>query len=165
MRVHVGTSGYNYPEWRGTFYPEDFPAKQMFAFYAERFRTVEINYTFYRMPTPKTTTAWLNQAPDGFTYTLKAPQKITHIRRLKEAGDELAFFCDSARVLGPHLGSLLFQLPPNLKCDVTRLETFLGAMPPDVRACLRVPSRFVAERGRLRDPRREERGARHRGLR
>ena len=133
MRVHVGTSGYNYPEWRGSFYPEAFPAKQMFAHYAERFRTVEINYTFYRMPTAKTTTAWLEQAPAGFTYTLKAPQKITHIRRLKEASDELAFFCDSARVLGPHLGSLLFQLPPNLKCDTARLETFLASMPADMR--------------------------------
>lgn len=133
MRVHVGTSGYNYPAWRGTFYPDTLPAKQMFAFYAERFRTVEINYTFYRMPTAKTTTAWRDQAPAGFTYTLKAPQKITHIRRLKDAADELAFFCDSARVLGPNLGSLLFQLPPNLKCDAARLETFLASMPADVR--------------------------------
>jgi uncharacterized protein YecE (DUF72 family) len=134
MRVHVGTSGYNYPEWRGTFYPDALPAKQMFPFYADRFRTVEINYTFYRMPTVKTTSAWRDQAPAGFTYTLKAPQKITHIRRLKEAGDELAFFCESARVLGPHLGALLFQLPPNLKCDAARLEVFLAGMPPDVRA-------------------------------
>lgn len=134
MRVHVGTSGYNYTEWRGSFYPEDFPTRQMFAYYAERFRTVEINYTFYRMPTAKTTTAWLNQAPPGFTYTLKAPQRITHILRLKDAGEQLAFFCDSARVLGPHLATLLFQLPPHFRCDAARLESFLSSMPPDVRA-------------------------------
>ncbi len=129
MRVHIGTSGYNYPEWRGTFYPAEFPASKMFAFYAERFRTVEINYTFYRMPTPKITTAWQAQAPEGFLYTLKAPKRLTHDKRLKETGDTLSFFCDSARVLGSHLGVLLFQLPPNLKCDVPRLEAFLRDLP------------------------------------
>ena len=133
MRVHVGTSGYNYPEWRGTFYPDGLPATQMFGFYAERFHTVEINYTFYRMPTAKTTQAWRDQAPAGFMYTLKAPQKITHLRRLKDAGEDLAFFADSARVLGPHLGALLFQLPPNLKCDAARLDAFLAAMPAGLR--------------------------------
>ena len=136
MRVHVGTSGYNYPEWRGTFYPDDCPAKAMFGFYAGRFATVEINYTFYRMPTPKTTAAWLAQAPPGFRYALKAPQQITHVRRLKDAQDAVGFFCDSARVLGPHLGPLLFQLPPNLKCDVPRLEAFLDGLPSDVRAAM-----------------------------
>jgi uncharacterized protein YecE (DUF72 family) len=134
MRVHVGTSGYNYPEWRGTFYPEDLPAKRMFAFYAARFSTVEINYTHYRMPTPKTTGAWRDQAPEGFTYTLKAPRAITHERRLKDCADSVKFFCESARVLGLHLGVLLFQLPPNFKCDLPRLEAFLALLPPDVSA-------------------------------
>jgi uncharacterized protein YecE (DUF72 family) len=134
MNIHVGTSGYNYPEWRGTFYPADFPAKQMFGFYADRFRTVEINYTFYRMPTPKTTAAWLEQAPPGFTYALKASRRITHDKRLKDSGDSLAFFCESARVLGAHLGPLLFQLPPNMKCDISRLEAFLMLLPRDLRA-------------------------------
>ena len=133
MFVHVGTSGYNYPEWRGTFYPEEMPAKQMFGYYAERFHTVEINYTFYRMPTAKTTEGWLKQAPEGFAYTLKAPQKITHIKRLKDAGELLGFFCDSARVLGSHLATLLFQLPPHFRCDAARLEAFLADMPADVR--------------------------------
>jgi uncharacterized protein YecE (DUF72 family) len=132
--IHVGTSGYNYPEWRGTFYPADLKTTGMFDFYAKRFRTVEINYTFYRMPTAKTTGAWLKQAPEGFTYALKAPQGITHHRRLKDCQDTLAYFCDSARVLGPHLGPLLFQLPPTMKCDLGRFETFLGLIPPDVRA-------------------------------
>lgn len=131
--VYVGTSGYNYPEWRGTFYPEGFPAKEMFGFYVERFRTVEINATFYRMPTPKTTSAWLEQAPPGFKYALKAPRQITHIKRLKDSGDALQFFCDSARVLGAHLGPLLFQLPPNFKADLPRLAAFLALIPKDVR--------------------------------
>jgi uncharacterized protein YecE (DUF72 family) len=135
MRVHVGTSGYNYPEWRGTFYPEDLPSAKMFAFYAARFRSVEINYTFYRMPTPKTTTAWKEQAPEPFTYALKAPRRITHEQRLKDtAADSVAFFCDSARALGAHLGPLLFQLPPNLKCDTGRLAAFLAMLPQDLRA-------------------------------
>jgi uncharacterized protein YecE (DUF72 family) len=132
MKVHVGTSGYNYPEWRGTFYPEDLPAKKMFAFYAERFSTVEINYTFYRVPTPKTTEAWRAQAPAPFRYVLKAPKRITHERRLVDCADTLAFFCASARGLGEHQGPLLFQLPPNLKCDLARLEAFLALVPPEV---------------------------------
>jgi uncharacterized protein YecE (DUF72 family) len=134
MHIHVGTSGFNYPEWRGTFYPADMPARDMFAFYSARFRTVEINQTFYRMPTPKTAAGWLEQAPAGFTYTLKAPQRITHHQRLKDAGENVQFFCDSARVLGHHLGALLFQLPPNLKRDLPRLEAFLAALPGDLRA-------------------------------
>jgi len=133
MRIHVGTSGYNYPEWRGRFYPEDLPAKRMFGHYAQRFHTVEINYTFYRMPTPKTTEGWRAQAPEGFTYALKAPRRISHDRRLKDCAELLAFFCDSARGLGPHLGPLLFQLAPTFKADVARLAEFLALMPPDVR--------------------------------
>ena len=134
MRIHVGTSGYNYTEWRRTFYPEDVPSKEMFAFYSRAFLTVEINYTFYRMPTQKTTSAWLKQAPEGFRYALKAPQRITHIQRLKDAGENVRFFCDAARVLGPHLGPLLFQLPPTFRCDAARLSAFLQDVPSDVRA-------------------------------
>ena len=134
MRVYIGTSGYNYPEWRGSFYPEGFPAKKMFAFYSEHFRAVEINYTFYRMPTLKTTEAWCAQAPEGFSYVLKAPRRITHDKRLKDCADTLQFFCESARALGPHLGPLLFQLPPNLTCDVDRLRAFLELLPHDMRA-------------------------------
>ena len=130
--IHVGTSGYNYPEWRGHFYPDQCPASKMFAFYAERFRTVEINYTFYRMPTAKTTSAWRDQAPDGFTYALKAPRRITHEQRLKECEDSVKFFCDAARVLEDHLGPLLFQLPPNLKCDLARFDAFLDMLPADL---------------------------------
>jgi uncharacterized protein YecE (DUF72 family) len=132
--MKIGTSGYNYPEWRGTFYPEDLPAKAMYAYYSERFSTVEINYTFYRMPTAKTTEGWRAQAPAGFTYALKAPRRITHDKRLKDCQDSVDFFCEAARVLGPHLGPLLFQLPPNFRCDLARLKAFLEGVPTDVRA-------------------------------
>ena len=134
MRIHVGTSGYNYNEWKGTFYPEDLPAKEMFGFYSKIFTTVEINYTFYRMPTQKTTSAWLAQAPEGFTYALKAPQRITHLQRLKDAGENVRFFWDAARVLGTHLGPLLFQLAPTFRCDVGRLSEFLAQLPAEARA-------------------------------
>jgi uncharacterized protein YecE (DUF72 family) len=130
--VYVGTSGYNYPEWRGTFYPERLPAKEMFGFYVTRFRTVEINATFYRMPTVKTTTGWLEQAPHGFKYALKAPRQITHIKRLRECDDAVRFFYASARVLGAHLGPVLFQLPPQFKADLARLSAFLRILPGDV---------------------------------
>jgi uncharacterized protein YecE (DUF72 family) len=118
MDIAVGTSGYNYAEWKGTFYPDPFPASKMFAYYAERFRTVEINYTFYRMPTPKLTEGWREQAPEGFRYTLKAPKRITHEKRLVGCEDSMTMFADSAARLGPHLASLLFQLPPNMRCDL-----------------------------------------------
>jgi len=134
MRVHVGTSGYNYPEWRGTFYPADLPASKMYRYYADRFHTVEINYTFYKMPTLKTTTAWRDQAGPGFSYTLKAPRRITHDRRLKDCAELVGFFADAARGLGPHLATLLFQLAPNFRCDLDRLRGFLEIVPTDLRA-------------------------------
>jgi uncharacterized protein YecE (DUF72 family) len=133
MRIHIGTSGYNYPEWKGSFYPADIKAKDMFAFYRERFRTVEINASFYRMPTPKTTEGWRAQAVPGFRYALKAPQRITHYQRLKDCAEHVQFLADSARVLGDHLGPLLFQLPPNLKLDLPRLEAFVVSLPADIR--------------------------------
>jgi uncharacterized protein YecE (DUF72 family) len=154
MQIHVGTSGYNYPEWRGTFYPEGWPTGKMFPYYAERFHTVEINATFYRMPTVKTAGGWRDQAPPGFTYAMKATRTITHDRRLKDCQDAVDFFVASARVLGPALGTLLFQLPPNLKCDLDRLSTFLGWLPKDLRSAFefRHDSWLTPEVfGRLRD--------------
>ena len=106
----------------------------MFGFYAAEFKTVEINYTFYRMPTPKTTAAWRDQAPAGFRYALKAPRRITHDARLQDCADSVGFFVDAARLLEAHRGPLLFQLPPNLKCDLPRLETFLVVAPRDIEA-------------------------------
>jgi len=132
--VLVGTSGYNYPEWRGTFYPEKFSTSKMLAFYAERFRTVEINYTFYRMPTEKLLQGWADGTPDGFTFTLKAPRRITHDARLQRCEDTLQAFCRTAATLGPKLGVLLFQLPPNFKKDAGILSAFLELLPHGTRA-------------------------------
>ncbi|PYN78673.1 MAG: DUF72 domain-containing protein [Candidatus Rokuibacteriota bacterium] len=133
MKFHVGTSGYNYPEWRGTFYPDKLPASKMLAYYVERFTTVEINATFYRMPKATTVEGWAAAAPDGFTYVLKAPQRITHFARLHGVEEPLRYFCDTARLLGDKLGPLLFQLPPNFKKATDRLGALLSLLPPELR--------------------------------
>jgi len=130
----VGTSGWNYPEWRGTFYPAGLAAGKMLPFYAERFSTVEVNATFYRMPTPKTVAGWAAAVPDGFAFVLKAPQRITHFARLRDVADPVRFFCETALTLGRRLGPLLFQLPPNFKADLDRLEGTLALLPPGARA-------------------------------
>jgi uncharacterized protein YecE (DUF72 family) len=130
--IHVGTSGYNYPEWKGSFYPPDLAAARMLPYYAERFSTVEINYTFYRMPTAKLLTGWAAQVPAEFRFTLKAPRRITHDRKLRGVADSLRAFCDAAAELGPRLGALLFQLPPTFKKDLEALDEFLAALPPRV---------------------------------
>ena len=128
--VRIGTSGYNYPEWRCTFYPEKFPTGKMLPYYAERFTTVEINYTFYRMPNAKTVAGWNTETPAGFRFTLKAPQRITHFARLRDVDEPLRYFLDTARGLGEKLGPVLFQLPPNFKKDVDRLGDLLVQLPP-----------------------------------
>jgi uncharacterized protein YecE (DUF72 family) len=132
VTLHVGTSGYNYPEWRGTFYPEKFPTAKMLSYYAERFTTVEINYTFYRMPTAKILAGWDALTPPGFRFALKAPKRITHDARLQDIDEPLRYFVDVARRLGPKLGPILFQLPPNFKKDLARLGTLLALLPPDL---------------------------------
>ena len=133
QRIHVGTSGYNYPEWRGSFYPEKFSTGKMLAYYAERFPTVEINYTFYRMPTETLLAGWASATPDAFTFTLKAPRRITHDAKLQRCEDALQTFCRTARTLGPRLAALLFQLPPTMKKDVGVLQGFLDLLPDGVR--------------------------------
>lgn len=125
----VGTSGYNYQEWKGNFYPEDLPDKQMLSFYGQSFSSVEINYTFYRMPTNRILANWSAEVPDRFRFTLKAPRRITHDQRLRSVEDTLASFCSIAKTLGPKLGTLLFQLPPHMKKDVELLEVFLHELP------------------------------------
>jgi uncharacterized protein YecE (DUF72 family) len=127
--IRIGTSGYNYPEWRGSFYPEKFPTGKMLPYYAERVSTVEINYTFYRMPNAKTVTGWGAETPAGFSFTLKAPQRITHFARLREIDEPLRYFLDTAAGLGPKLGPVLFQLPPNFKKDLGRLGGLLAQLP------------------------------------
>ena len=133
MRVLVGTSGYNYPEWKGPFYPAKLPAGAMLQFYAERLPTVEINYTFYRMPNGKTIAGWNEATPPQFIFVLKAPKRITHDSRLKFVDTPLAYFCETASALGPKLGPLLFQLPPNFKKDADRLRDVLGLIPAALR--------------------------------
>lgn len=130
--IWVGTSGYNYPEWKGSFYPENLPAAKMLPYYAARFPTVEINYTFYRMPNEKLVSGWAAQTPDPYRLTLKAPRRITHDRRLKGTADVLTGFCRVASSLGPKLGALLFQLPPNMKKDLEVFDAFLADLPPRV---------------------------------
>jgi uncharacterized protein YecE (DUF72 family) len=154
--IWVGTSGYNYPEWKGRFYPADLPASKMLAYYAARFPTVEINYTFYRMPTEKLVAGWAAGTPSPFKLTLKAPRRITHDRRLRGAGDLVRGFCDVAGTLGDKLGVLLFQLAPNFRQDLAALDAFLEDLPPGARAALefRHPSWFdeaVYERLRARN--------------
>ena len=134
MELRIGTSGFNYREWKGSFYPETLPAAKMLAYYAERLGTVEINATFYRMPTPGTLAAWAAQTPAGFTFVLKAPQRITHFARLRDVDEPVRLFVDAALTLGPKLGPLLFQLPPNLARDVARLADLLALLPPGL-AC------------------------------
>src|SRR4051812_28717538 len=134
MRTHIGTSGYNYPEWRGSFYPEKFPTAKMLAFYAERFNTVEVNYTFYRMPTEALLAGWAAGTPPHFVFTLKAPRRITHDSKLQRCEDLTQAFCRTAATLGAKLGVLLFQLPPNLKRDDAIFKDFLDVLPQGTRA-------------------------------
>jgi len=133
MNLHVGTSGYSYKEWKGSFYPEDLTAKAMLAYYAGRLPAVEINNTFYRMPRQSMLEQWRSQVPASFRFSLKAPQRITHFKRLKETEEETKYFLETASVLGDGLGVVLFQLPPNMKKDLPRLETFLQTLPAGTR--------------------------------
>jgi uncharacterized protein YecE (DUF72 family) len=125
MRVLVGTSGYSYKEWKPAFYPKDLPTHDFLRFYGERLPTVEINNTFYRMPTAKLISGWGSEVPEQFTFALKAPQRITHIAKLSDAAEATATFVRVASELGPRLGPLLFQLPPFLRKDLPRLTAFL----------------------------------------
>jgi len=131
MNLYVGTSGYSYKEWKGTFYPDDMPEKEMLRFYGERFQTVEINNTFYRMPKPSVLEAWAAEVPQNFKFVLKASQRITHMQRLKNTDDSLGYLLKVAGGLKERLGSLLFQLPPYFKKDATRLRDFLQLLPSE----------------------------------
>jgi uncharacterized protein YecE (DUF72 family) len=133
MDVRVGTSGWNYPEWKGSFYPANMKPAAMLPYYATRFSTVEVNNTFYRMPTAAIVEGWAGAVPPGFVFVCKAPQRITHFARLKDVDEPVRAFFDVARLLGPKLGPLLFQLPPTFKADAGRLADLLALVPPDVR--------------------------------
>jgi uncharacterized protein YecE (DUF72 family) len=128
-RLYLGTSGFAYKEWKGPFYPPDLKDRDMLPFYASRFPTVEINYTFRRHPAEKTLTTWRERTPEGFLFGLKAHQRITHWLRLENAGESVKFFLDGVRVLGDRLGPILFQCPPSLPFDRERIERFLSNLP------------------------------------
>lgn len=134
MTLYVGTSGYSYKEWKGNFYPDDLSDKEMLQYYATKLPTVEINNTFYRLPKESVLQSWANQVPPDFRFSIKASQKITHRKRLKDTLDETEYLIRIVRTLGERLGVILFQLPPNLKKDLPRLEQFLKQLPGDVRA-------------------------------
>jgi uncharacterized protein YecE (DUF72 family) len=134
MRVLAGTSGFGYDGWTGTFYPEDLPANGRLRYYGTKLPAVEINNTFYRMPKPELLAGWAAQVPEAFRFALKASQRITHIKRLKDASEEVRFLAGAARYLGGRLGPILFGLPPNLKKDLPRLDAFLALLPSDLKA-------------------------------
>ncbi|MBI4461979.1 MAG: DUF72 domain-containing protein [Acidobacteria bacterium] len=147
--LYVGTSGYAYAEWKGSFYPAKLPAAKMLSYYAQQFGTVEINYTFYRLPAERTLLEWMAATPDGFQFALKANQRITHVQRLENVEALLRRFLEAATVLAleKRLGPLLFQLPPNFACDLERLDEFLQQRPRAARFAVefRDPSWFTEE--------------------
>lgn len=134
MKIHVGTSGFGYKEWKGIFYPEKISPHEMLHFYGERMNAVEINYTYYHMPTVAGLTDWGEQVPDGFTFSLKAPQIITHMKLLRNVGEETRYFFRTLSLLGKKAGPALFQLPGSFRAKPEVLEAFL-ALIPDTMPC------------------------------
>jgi uncharacterized protein YecE (DUF72 family) len=135
VRVRVGTSGFSYDAWRGSFYPEGLKPGERLRYYATRLDSVEINNTFYRVPQAAMLEKWRDEVPADFEFVLKAPQRITHVKLLKaSAAEDVRYLLEQTRVLGPRLGPLLFQTPPHLKKDAVRLREFLGFIPTGVRA-------------------------------
>lgn len=130
MQLHVGTSGYSYKEWKGSFYPEDLSAKKMLAWYGEHLNGVEINNTFYRLPKASVLESWAEQVPETFRFSIKASRRITHFTRLKaEAAEPLEYLLTTLETLGERLGVVLFQMPPNMKKDAERFAAFLEMLP------------------------------------
>lgn len=144
MKVYAGTSGFSYKEWRGSFYPEKLPAAAMLTHYAQRLPAVEINNTFYRMPRRSQLEKWSSQVSGAFRFSLKAPRRITHMKRLADCREETDYLFAVLDALGDQLGSVLFQLPPYLRMEQDRLEAFVDTLPEGVRVALefRHPSWF-----------------------
>ncbi len=147
MKVHCGTSGYSYAAWKGHFFPDDLPSSEMLSFYAQRFSTVEINNTFYRTPSSAVVAKWATQVPQGFTFVIKAPRRITHQKQLKDASEEVSRLLEAMAPLGEKLGPFLFQLPPFMKKDAPKLRDFLVLLPRKCRVAFefRHPSWFDDE--------------------
>ncbi len=129
MKIHVGTSGYGYKEWKGKFYPEKTPPGEMLHFYSGRFNSVEINNTFYHMPKESVLASWADQVADDFVFAIKAPQLITHLKRLRNVGPETEYLFRSLSVLDRKLGAVLFQFPKNFRMDLPALKDFLALVP------------------------------------
>ena len=142
MKIHVGTSGYGYKEWKGIFYPEKISPKEMLHFYAERLNAVEINYTFYHMPTERVLAPWAEQVPDDFAFALKAPQVITHLKQLRNVGEETEYLFRTLSVLDRKLGPVLFQFPKSFhaKKNWPALEEYLPLIPGDVQCAFELRS-------------------------
>jgi len=134
MQLYAGTSGFSYDEWKGVFYPEGLPAKGRLAYYASQLTTVEINNTFYRTPKASVVEGWRAQVTGGFRFVLKASQRLTHQKRLKDCAEDLSHALEVYRAMQERLGPVLFQLPPNFRKDLPRLGAFLELLPADVRA-------------------------------
>ena len=132
MKIYVGTSGYAYKEWKGSFYPEKISPKEMLRFYSGRLNTVEINNTFYHMPVKSVLTSWATQVPEDFIFSLKAPQRITHIKRLQHVEEEAEYLFRTLSVLEGRLGPVLFQFPKSFHADRTALEEFLELIPGNI---------------------------------
>ncbi len=147
MKILVGTSGYGYKEWKGIFYPEKITPKEMLGFYAEHLSTVEINNTFYHMPTAPVLASWAAQVPEDFVFAFKAPQIITHLKRLRDVAGETEYLFKTLSTLDKKLGPVLFQFPPNFRANRMVLEDFLALIPSDIAsACeFRHPSWLEAE--------------------
>jgi uncharacterized protein YecE (DUF72 family) len=145
--IRVGTSGWVYREWRGRFYPPDLPTSAWFGFFSKHFTTVEINNTFYRRVPDGVFRAWKAQAPPGFLYAVKASRLLTHRKKLIDAAAILPTVLDPARLLGPHLGPILYQLPPRWRCNPDRLRTFCQVLPAGLRHVVefRDPSWYTDE--------------------
>jgi uncharacterized protein YecE (DUF72 family) len=130
--IYVGTSGYSYKEWKGSFYPQTLPAKDMLSYYASSLHAVELNNTFYRMPQPSMIESWKAQVPENFRFSIKAPQSITHFRRLNNASSQTQLMLKTVAALEGRLGAIIFRLPENMKKDLQRLELFLKELPADI---------------------------------
>jgi uncharacterized protein YecE (DUF72 family) len=134
MKIYTGTSGYGYKPWKGRFYPKDLPEKDMLKYYSSQFNSVEINNTFYSMPSAAILQSWKTEVPAGFRFFIKAPSKITHVKRLKNCEDELKYFIDLSLTIEKSFSGFLFQLPPNYKKNMEVFENFISLIPPKIKA-------------------------------
>lgn len=131
-RLWIGTSGWVYAHWRGVLYPQEMPTSKWLPYYADRFPTVELNNSFYRLPSEAAFRGWAESVPPGFRFSVKASRYLTHMKKLREPQEPLERFLGRARLLGGKLGPVLYQLPPRWKCNLSRLRDFLACLPTDL---------------------------------